>query len=56
VATLVLIGVFGATIGITTNSFLLVTGTALSLVALTVLYLLGNLDHLLRRERLLSNA
>ena len=56
VAVLVLIGVFGATIGITTNGFLLVTGAGLTLVALTVLYLLANIDHLLRRERLLSNA
>jgi hypothetical protein len=56
VAVLVLIGVFGATIGITTDRFLLVTGAALALVALTVLYLLANLGHLLRRERLLSNA
>jgi len=56
VAALVLIGVFGATIGITSNGFLLVTGAALTLVALTVLYLLANIGHLLRRERLLSNA
>ena len=56
VATLVLIGTFGATVGITTNGFLLVAGGALTLVALTVLYLLANIGHLLRRERLLSNA
>jgi hypothetical protein len=56
VAALVLIGIFGATTGITTNGFLLVTGAALALVALTVLYLLANIGHLLRRERLLSNA
>ncbi len=56
VATLVLISVFGATVGLTTNGFLLVTGAALTLVALTVLYLLANIGHLLRRERLLSNA
>ena len=40
----------------TTNGFLLVAGGALTLVALTVLYLLANIGHLLRRERLLSNA
>ena len=56
VAVLVLIGAFGATVGITTSGFLLVTGAALALVALTVLYLLANIGHLLRRERLLSNA
>ena len=56
VATLVLIGTFGATVGMTTNGFLLVAGGALTLVALTVLYLLANIGHLLRRERLLSNA
>ncbi|MGP8077091.1 MAG: hypothetical protein ACLP78_00200 [Thermoplasmata archaeon] len=56
VATLVLIGVFGATFGITTHGFLLVAGAALTLVALIVLYLLANIGHLLRRERLLSNA
>jgi len=56
VAVLLLIGVFGATVGITSDGFLLVTGIALTLVALTVLYLLANIGHLLRRERLLSNA
>jgi len=56
VATLVLIGVFGATTGITTNGFLLVTGAALALIGLIVLYLLANLGHLLRRERLLSSS
>ncbi len=55
-AALVLVGVFGATIGLTTAGFLLVTGAALTVVALTVLYLLANIGHLLRRERLLSNA
>ncbi|HEV8049439.1 MAG TPA: hypothetical protein VGP88_02475 [Thermoplasmata archaeon] len=56
VGVLVLIGVFGATVGLTTDGFLLVTGAALTLVALTVLYLLANIGHLLRRERLLSNV
>ncbi|MCI4368863.1 MAG: hypothetical protein L3K09_04795 [Thermoplasmata archaeon] len=56
VATLVLIGVFGATAGITTDEFLLVTGSALALIGVVVLYLLANLGHLLRRERLLSNS
>lgn len=56
VAVLLLIGIFGATTGISTHGFLLVTGAALTLVALTVLYLLANIGHLLRRERLLSNA
>ena len=56
VAVLALVGVFAATTGITTAGFLLVTGTALALIGLTVLYLLANLGHLLHRERLLSNS
>jgi hypothetical protein len=56
VATLVLVGIFGATYGITTNEFLLVTGTVLAVIGVTVLYLLANLGHLLRRERLLSSS
>ncbi len=56
VATLALIGVFGATVGITLEGFVLVTGTALGVVSVVVLFLLADIAHLLRRERLLSSA